>query len=479
MNRLMPLVAVILSTFAVNANAQFFDEHPVFNSYLADNPPIVDGIISLNEWAAAGEPIVVDSNSPYADSINPSLNGHPFGGDEDLSFQFRSMWVAPWDIYFLVEINDNIAMEESFVTDRPWQRDQLEFFLDGDQLTGGNIRWWDTNPGDPIDSEDTAGPGDPIGKLAFPRPNENGEQRPFDGQTGKMSADPEDVGQNGIIASGIATETGVNANYFVELHVSMQDAMENGLFEGTPAGEFGTMVPDTTALKFSMFVSDNDNTAADVANDDGRTHGAGIPGGGTVEGPVVEGTQFFCTETKLNGAEICGLDDWWRSDKYPNLLLADAYIPEVTGPACDFDGSGTCDIGDLNELMYSGLSSGDSKYDLDNSGTVDLGDRDAFLREIGSLPGDSNADGVVNATDLNALGANWQADGLTSWSQGDFDGNGIGNAADLNIVGGNWQKTSADFAGAAAPLSAAAVPEPTSLTLLLFCGFGVLGLRCR
>ena len=156
----------------------------------------------------------------------------------------------------------------------------------------------------------------------------------------------------------------------------------------------------------------------------------------------------------------------------------DFLAPGDMGPACDFDASGVCDVADLNQLMYTGLSSGDLQFDLDGNGTVDLGDRDALLREINSLPGDANNDGVTNAADLNALGSNWQREGLTSWEQGDFDGNGIGNAADLNIVGGNWQKTAADFA--AAPLAAtAAVPEPGSLGLLLISLLGLLRFRCK
>lgn len=128
---------------------------------------------------------------------------------------------------------------------------------------------------------------------------------------------------------------------------------------------------------------------------------------------------------------------------------------------CDFDGSGTCDIADLDELLYTGLSSGDSKYDLDGSGTVDLADRDAFLSEIGTVPGDFDLDGKVIASDLNVLGGNWTASDLTSYAQGDANGDGNANAADLNVVGGNWQ-----FGADAA---AAAVPEPTSWVMTLFC----------
>lgn len=480
MKRFISLLCLsAVGLFSTQAAAQLFDEHPVYNSYRVDTPPVIDGILDLNEWAGAGEPIVFNETT-NPDSIDPSLNGHPYGGEEDLSFQFRSMWVAPWDLYFLVEINDNIAMDEAHepgldVSPRPWQRDQLEFFIDGDQLTGGNIRWWQTNAADPVDSEDTAGDADPYGKFAIPRPYPDGEQRPSDGNTGKMSADPEEVGLNGIIGSGIATSTGVNENYFVELHISMLEAMEGGLFDGTQAGEVETMVPNTTALKFSAFISDNDNTAVNVETDDGRTHGAGIPGGGTTEGPIVDEVQFFCTDTKLDGSDICGLDDWWRSDKYPNLLMRDTYVP---GADCDFDGSGTCDVADLNELMYTGLASGDTKYDLDGSGVLDLGDRDAMLREIESLPGDANTDGTVDAQDLNAVGSNWQMDGITSYADGDFNGDGRSDATDLNDIGLFWTKTANDFNSQAAA-SASAVPEPAGMTLILMSVLGLATIRRR
>ena len=139
---------------------------------------------------------------------------------------------------------------------------------------------------------------------------------------------------------------------------------------------------------------------------------------------------------------------------------------------CDFDGNGSCDIADLDELLYAGLSSGDLKYDIDGSGTVDTGDRDAYLSQgFNTVVGDFDLDGKVVAADLNILGGNWRKDGLTSYAQGDANGDGIANATDLNALGINWQT------GAAPPLATASVPEPNGCFLILSGLLGWLALR--
>lgn len=157
------------------------------------------------------------------------------------------------------------------------------------------------------------------------------------------------------------------------------------------------------------------------------------------------------------------------ADMHFDLGLASYSQPDI---ACDFDGNGACDIVDMDALLYTAEVSGESRFDLDGSSWVDLGDRDAYLRLIGSLPGDTNLDGVIDASDLNIVGANWQRE-ARSWSNGDFNGDGLVDGADLNEVGLWWRKTAADFAAAtgpgAGPLTAS-VPEPNALSLL-FIGF--------
>ena len=132
----------------------------------------------------------------------------------------------------------------------------------------------------------------------------------------------------------------------------------------------------------------------------------------------------------------------------------------------DFNGDGLLSIDDLHQLtaeIQNGAA--DLQYDLDQSGAVDLADRQFWVTDVKSTwIGDANLDGQVTATDLNALALNWRATGVTSWSQGDFTGDGIVDASDLNAMALNWQSGIA----AAATASPAAVPEPSSVAMLLF-----------
>ncbi len=67
------------------------------------------------------------------------------------------------------------------------------------------------------------------------------------------------------------------------------------------------------------------------------------------------------------------------------------------------------------------------------------------------VPGDANADGLVDDRDLSLLLAHWGQAG--PWEQGDFDANGTIDDADLNLLLSRW--------GSAPP-----VPEPATLALL-------------
>ena len=72
------------------------------------------------------------------------------------------------------------------------------------------------------------------------------------------------------------------------------------------------------------------------------------------------------------------------------------------------------------------------------------------------IPGDADKDGDVDDDDAAALANNWQKQSGALWAEGDFNGDFKVDDLDATIMATNWT----------GPL-AAAVPEPTSLTMLL------------
>ncbi len=91
-------------------------------------------------------------------------------------------------------------------------------------------------------------------------------------------------------------------------------------------------------------------------------------------------------------------------------------------------------------------------------------------------PGDANGDGIVNLSDLQILGDNWQSS-IAAWSQGDFTGDGYVNLADLQIIGDNWGfGTGSDVAFEEA-LAGVVIPEPHALAMLCVLGAAIIRRR--
>jgi hypothetical protein len=91
------------------------------------------------------------------------------------------------------------------------------------------------------------------------------------------------------------------------------------------------------------------------------------------------------------------------------------------------------------------LSDGGSLYHLDL--TLDGGTGDLFKYNTGApfvgvtqkalIPGDANADGMVDVGDLGILAANYGGNNK-SWAQGDFNGDGLVDVGDLGILAANY-----------------------------------------
>ena len=98
----------------------------------------------------------------------------------------------------------------------------------------------------------------------------------------------------------------------------------------------------------------------------------------------------------------------------------------------------------------------------------------ASLR-FSSIPGDVNADGKVDGSDITILARNWQygvgmANPDATRAMGDLNGDGKVDGSDVTILASNWQE--------GVDSTATAIPEPTSwLLLLTLMGSRLIGHR--
>jgi hypothetical protein len=122
------------------------------------------------------------------------------------------------------------------------------------------------------------------------------------------------------------------------------------------------------------------------------------------------------------------------------------FVADLMG---DLNGDQLVNARDVDSLLDAVTSANNlSHYDFDANGEVDSSDVAVFLASIGSLMGDANLDGVVNAADLNLVGINWRASHCASWSGGDFSGDGAVTAVDLNAIGLQWRQSASPLAAA-------------------------------
>jgi len=141
---------------------------------------------------------------------------------------------------------------------------------------------------------------------------------------------------------------------------------------------------------------------------------------------------------------------------------------EVTG---DFDGDGDVDADDI-DILCANMGGDLDPYDLDGNGVVDEDDMIFHIENLvewdngvtngaGTVVGDFNLDGVVNATDLQIMKGSFGSSGV-GYADGNANCDTVVNATDLQILKGNFGE------------SASAVPEPLTIGLLAVSGAALL-----
>jgi hypothetical protein len=151
------------------------------------------------------------------------------------------------------------------------------------------------------------------------------------------------------------------------------------------------------------------------------------------------------------------------------------YIPDLAG---DFNGNGSLDIGDLDQL-YAGIRQGNNLvFDLHKNNNLDQGDRRVWVEDLKrTYFGDTNLDGQFNSADVVAVFAIGKYEnGIprdTSWSGGDWNGDADFDSSDLVLAfsSGGYE------AGTRAAVSS--VPEPNSWLQLLVIASIVASRRTR
>jgi hypothetical protein len=170
--------------------------------------------------------------------------------------------------------------------------------------------------------------------------------------------------------------------------------------------------------------------------------------------PAFDGTELFAPGEHFNVMGIVDQASANGMDGY-QLLALNAY--DILG---DFDDDGDIDADDI-DLLMANLGDTSLTYDLNGDGVADQDDVDQWVlnivpigENIGTVYGDFNLDGEVNAGDLALLATNYGLAGDWGWATGDSNGDGNVDAGDLALLASNYGTV------------VHTVPEPATLALL-------------
>ncbi len=150
------------------------------------------------------------------------------------------------------------------------------------------------------------------------------------------------------------------------------------------------------------------------------------------------------------------------------------------GVAGDYNNNGALDIGDL-DLQAQAIKDQDLSFDENNDGVVDSADRRYWVNELkNTWMGDADLNGEFNSSDFVAVftAGKYESGETASWSEGDWDGDMDFDSTDFvsAFSDGGYEMGQRDGGPNAAT---AAVPEPSSIALLLLGAMCLLRLRRR
>jgi autotransporter-associated beta strand protein len=160
------------------------------------------------------------------------------------------------------------------------------------------------------------------------------------------------------------------------------------------------------------------------------------------------------------------------------MLDDDADLSIALGAVMDLNFAATDTI---DALFFNGASQALGTWGSTASGATHISD--LYFTGLGMvlvtdfpvtvhIPGDTNDDLIVDATDAAKLALNWgNTVSSGDYHNGDFNGDGLVNAADASILAANWGNHAGEGNGA--------VPEPGTLALLIGLALAMVVRRTR
>jgi len=247
---------------------------------------------------------------------------------------------------------------------------------------------------------------------------------------------------------------------------------------------FPTASTNVLGYDFDNGLPANDAFGGDLGLGDHEVSASGGDSGGpvfvTIDGSslIAAVTQggFNGTSTDINPNVFATFGDIGIDTKVSaplNQLFIDLAVSHnrILG---DINADGMINANDIDVLQaVSGQPSLPFWFDLNLDGNVDSHDVDLLVFDVfQTFRGDANLDGVVNAQDAGIVSGNFNSTG--TWATGDFTGDGIVNFQDAGVLSGNFNNvrdTSVLMPGNFS-FGFREVPEPASWISLLFLSTG-------
>jgi hypothetical protein len=201
--------------------------------------------------------------------------------------------------------------------------------------------------------------------------------------------------------------------------------------------------------------------------------------------PYEGGTHITGGTTQLDENEASwaallqtmGIDPGEQNELHLGILVEPPRGEDIVFDKGDTNLDGTIDAADI-DLLFTAIRDDrvEAQFDINGDGSVDPADRDAWVEDVqNTYIGDANLDGEFNSGDFVVVFGKGEYEddvaGNSTWATGDWDGDAEFDSGDFVLAFSKGGYEMGPRTGGAA------VPEPSSLAMLLIAG--LFGLKLR